>query len=73
MAQSITSTAVLTHRSPNHGYGHGTDVQPIAGDSSVRPLLLTMVTTLTLAMVLIVLAATSFDISVLDAGTFFPA
>ncbi len=73
MAQSITSTAVLAHRSSDHGYSHGTEVQSIAGDSSVRPLVLTMVTTLALAMVLIVLAATSFGISVLDAGTLFPA
>lgn len=71
MTQHSTFTAVPARPAPSHGR-HGSDTRSAAPDSSVRPLLLTMVTTLTLAMVVIVLAATGIGPSGLDAGILFP-
>lgn len=51
-----TALAGSVRQFPHH---HATTV---GGDGSVRPLLVTMVTTLALAMTLIVLAAASIDI-----------
>lgn len=65
MTQRISPTAVPAR----HASSHGHCAQLARHDSSVRPLLLTTVTTLMLAITLVVLAATNVVIGVVDVGT----
>lgn len=59
MTQQPRSSNTSTHRSSSHDLA--------AADGSVRPLMTTIASTL--ALVLIVFAATGIDISALDLGT----
>lgn len=61
MTQQPRSSNTSTHRSTSHDLA--------AADGSVRPLMTTIASTLALALVLIVFAATGIDISALDLGT----